>query len=533
MKKSSKENKSEKTTLSSDEKLSEILIRHNVVSREDIERALVESRKRGISLREALVGLDYCLEDKINWIISRELDIPFVLLTSEMIDVELISKFPPQVLHEYKAVPIYDALGGITLVMVDPLNKNNLEHFTPYTDLELHRAVGPSIRILSFLESLSTPEVELSEKKESTITDLSGVATVYSMLVDAYRKGAQRILVHSTKNEVTVRFRLEQGWVLYKSCTFEHTLPIRTRFRIMAGLKPDITKPYDTSKTFARIDKGRVLLVFSFLHQDENDNITIDLYPIQPAQDLSKFGYLLNPHLEALLSILNTPQPSGIIVINSQDDLQRYRMIYAIAKSLEKQKLDIVAFEQNSFIELPSVRQIQISASQDINDLIIPNLSDVILIPDIDTKIMKFLFEISGKRLIVIGLNFKTNPLILRGLCEIAGCASLVMDRLLGIWTGKRVALTCKKCHGNICEERGSIMENICPNCYGYGFDRFKDFYEVLLTNDCFRQHYTCEPKEQLNWFEQLTIKPLITQQIKTGIEQGIVFKTSKNDNDN
>ena len=45
-----------------------------------------------------------------------------MLLTDEMIDPETLLAFPPEMLNRFQAVPIPDAMGGVTLVMTDPLD---------------------------------------------------------------------------------------------------------------------------------------------------------------------------------------------------------------------------------------------------------------------------------------------------------------------------------------------------------------------------------------------------------------------------
>jgi len=512
-------------TASNEVILSDLLIRHKVLDQEGIEHALAESRKRGISLREAIIGLDYCLEDQINWAISRELQIPFILLSAEMLDTELLARFPPEVLRETASIPIPDAMGGITLVMADPLNNFAFDRLATFTKQELHRAVGPSVRIFNILDTLprSVTEVTL---KEPAPKDISGVAAAYGMLVEAYRKGARRILIQQSEDGLLARLRLERGWIDFKCWSAEQALPIWTRCRIMAGLKPEMNVQRETSLTYARIEKRRVCIEFSFLRDTDSDSVTIDLYPIQPARDFTEFKTLVDKHLAVLAGLFTARRQTGVIVVNAQDEFQRYRMVYTMAKVLSARNLDIISIEPHIYFELSSVRRVQAELMQGNIEWFISQPADVVMAPSAPVKELRRLFETAGDRLVIIGLDFVNSCLTLRALGESVGSAALLTDRLRTIWTGRRIALTCPQCNGIEHKQRGSISADICPNCNGYGFDRFADFFDAVLPDESFRFRFSnIDSKEnQPNWSERLTVEPSIAQQIRQGIDLGHIF---------
>lgn len=221
----------------SESSLIQILIRQNVVSKGEMNRAQQESIARALPLRIALTGLNICLEDEINWAISRDLGIPFVLLSSEMVEPEIAALFPLELLQETQAVPIVDASGDVTLVMADPLDESKFHHAEEHYKGRLHRAVAPSGRVAFVLDQMQREAALPPLFHSETITkDTSGVLSAYGMIVAARRRRANRILIRPADKGLEALFGLERGWEVHQVFGHEEALSVITRCRIMMGL---------------------------------------------------------------------------------------------------------------------------------------------------------------------------------------------------------------------------------------------------------------------------------------------------------
>lgn len=508
-----------------DKRLGEILVRQNVVARTDLQAATRESRKRGISLRGALVGLDICLEDHINWAVSRELGIPFVLVTQEMVDRDLLQRYPPNLLRSSQAIPLPDAMGGVTIVMADPFDDESFDLLAAVTTGDVRRAVGPAARIQCALELLPEPE-ERQLISETASHDASGVATVYALLVEAYRTGARRILIRPSGDGAEAAFRLERGWVIRKAWSKEQFLPIWTRFRVMAGLSVEMNGTRESAVLNARIESVRVRIEFAFLRENSAESLALDLYPYQPARTLVEFQALTVSHRKALEGLFRPRRQTGIVIVNAFDEFQRQRMLYAIVSLLAPRKLDMLAIEPRVRFEHQLVRRLEAGPEGESLEWFLKQPFDTGIVPTASVTSARRLFETAGDRLILLGLDFLQTHLALEALRESVGSGALLADRLRVIWTGRRVALACGTCGGTISPRRGQAVSGLCEGCNGYGTDRYDDLFEILVVDDNCRKMFA---GNGLSTIEEDSVKPILTgasirSLLEAGISAGRIF---------
>ncbi len=511
----------------SDTKLAEILLSQQVVSTSDIEKANSEAARVGISLHYALTSLNLCLEDEMNWAISRELGIPFVLLSSEMIDNEVASLFPLSLLQEVVAVPIRDAEGGVTIVMSDPLDEKGFAKLQEIFPGLLHLAVAPSGRVasvLDYLERIVTSSIRTLSKFETT--DTGGVISVYSMIIDARSRGANRILIRPAGDGLEALFRLERGWVVYRLWNDERMISIATRCRIMMGVSPTNNLDHENAQIYARVNNERILILAEFFRDSSGGNIDLHLFPVISSPTLQEFKSMTNSHRNSLLNLVSARRPTGIILVNSPDQRQRYRMIYGLLAMYGQLNLDIISLEERKYLDSNHVRRFQVKNPSLEWDEIVHHDCDLLAVPDAYFWQWRELSVVAGKKLLIIGLDFANSWLAIKSFNEIIESQSIVADRLRAIWTGKRVDLTCMACGGRTDSQRGINKDGLCPACDGYGHSLGSDLFEVFVPDKQFRRELSDE-KSISNLqaaFEKLLTVPTIQQQLEAGIETGVIF---------
>jgi hypothetical protein len=519
-----------------DKVLGDLLLRHKLVNASGLERATRESKSRGISIRDALIGLNLCLEDQINWAISRERKIPFVLLTAEMVDRELLGNFPAELLTEVRAIPIHDASGGVTLVMTDPLDESAfqkvVDHLkttgSPYAK-EVKCGIGPTGRVQAMLEKLApTPRETVSSLTETIHKDTSGVAASYGMLVEARRRNAQRILIRPSGDGIEAVFRLERGWVIYRNWPKEQALSIWTRCRVMAGLPSDSTSARESASTTIRVAGERLFVEFDFLCEDTGNSLAIGLYPLLPVQNLENMPDLLETHRQSLIDVVQGSRPTGIIVINSADERQRYRMTFALLSHLAARRFDIVSIENHRYYEPTGFRRFEMPDREDLWSEWRNYKVDVLAIPEAPIRLWKNFVDASGDKLIIAGLDFSTSKLVFSSIMEISGGGTVVADRLRCIWSAKRVDQVCTVCNGKVQARRGMGDTTLCPACDGYGNSKGEDLFEVVYPDDEFRVGLI----SGLGWdailqsLMKVTVKPSIDEQFQAGLQAGRLFNS-------
>ena len=135
-------------------KLGEILVRSEVISEEQLQRALDFQRHEGGLLGEILVKLGYVNEQDIVQALTVQYGFPYLPLENYELKQELTSVIPENVARQYSIVPI-DVIGGIlTIAMSNPLNEKAIEDIEMMTKKKVQVFIGTVTGIHEALNKL-------------------------------------------------------------------------------------------------------------------------------------------------------------------------------------------------------------------------------------------------------------------------------------------------------------------------------------------------------------------------------------------
>jgi len=107
--------------------LGEILSASQIITPDDISKALEEQKRAGCRFGEALVNLGIVAQEDIDWALSNQLDIPYIRLKQDMIDPAAIALIPAAMARAYNCIPLIRAGGELNIALADPLNRPAVE----------------------------------------------------------------------------------------------------------------------------------------------------------------------------------------------------------------------------------------------------------------------------------------------------------------------------------------------------------------------------------------------------------------------
>src|SRR5436190_15819535 len=104
-------------------RLGDLLIEGNVITAEQLEKAIVEQRRSGQLLGAALMRLGMVTEDALVDCLQQQLGLPLIDLNVVAVDDQAIAFVKEDVARKYGAIPV-EIQGRSTLIvaMADPLN---------------------------------------------------------------------------------------------------------------------------------------------------------------------------------------------------------------------------------------------------------------------------------------------------------------------------------------------------------------------------------------------------------------------------
>lgn len=139
--------------------IGELLLEYQLVRNNDLQDALEIQKKDGGRVGEILVKTGKVTEDDIQYLLSKQLNIPYVILEGLDLDESLLKKFDKNFLMENRILPIYETSEKIFIATDDPFNQSAFDILRGLTGkmIDISAASSSKIkRILSGIEKMST-----------------------------------------------------------------------------------------------------------------------------------------------------------------------------------------------------------------------------------------------------------------------------------------------------------------------------------------------------------------------------------------
>ncbi len=240
-------------------RLGELLVRENLISLQQLQKAQEDQRKTGGRIGSLLVRSGAIAEGDLTNFLSKQYGVPAISLKDFDVDDEVIKLIPKTIAEKHQVVPVNRAGSSLIIAMSDPSNIFAIDEIKFHTGYNVEPVVaseqaikeaieryyaekGPSYDEL--MQGFDDSEVSIIEAQDGEeVVDLeksAGEAPVVKLvnliLLDAIKKGASDIHVEPYEKDFRVRFRIDG--VLYEVMKPPGKLKsaIISRLKIMAEL---------------------------------------------------------------------------------------------------------------------------------------------------------------------------------------------------------------------------------------------------------------------------------------------------------
>ncbi|MBI5142945.1 MAG: Flp pilus assembly complex ATPase component TadA [Nitrospirae bacterium] len=102
------------------QKIGELLIDLNIISREDLDRAIQEQKRTGQRLGAVLLKLNLLSEEDLEYLLSRQLNVPAINLEHFAITGELLNIIPEKIIRKHLVLPVQLEGKTLTVAMANP-----------------------------------------------------------------------------------------------------------------------------------------------------------------------------------------------------------------------------------------------------------------------------------------------------------------------------------------------------------------------------------------------------------------------------
>ena len=370
----------------SDQNLINMLLDHQVLKNEDLEKIDKLSSELGKSKIETLFDLKITSEMNVLKLLSSNFSLPIVDLKSYKLNDELKQIVPINYIKDNFLVP-FEIDGKVIKIAISDGSKltlmKNLKTITQM-DPELYAASVSDIS--NFIKNLEPGEkikkkksngvsnledIDLEENKKEIeeITAIENESEVIkfanNIIGEAILKGVSDIHIEPYKKTSRVRFRLDgmlQNMDQYESFLHENYNAVVTRIKIVSKL--DIAErriPQDGAISF-KLKKENITkevdLRVSILPTNNNERIVMRILNKDAGEKkLDELGFE-DEDYNKLRKAISSPQ--GMILVTGPTGSGKTTTLYSILKDINKPELNILTAEDPVEYEMDGIGQVQV-----------------------------------------------------------------------------------------------------------------------------------------------------------------------------
>ncbi|MBT0653004.1 type IV-A pilus assembly ATPase PilB [Geomobilimonas luticola] len=364
-------------------RLGELLVRNNLITKEQLAKALDEQKESAGQLRlgSILIKNGLISEPDLTSFLSKQYGVPSINLAEFEIDQAVIKIIPVDIAQKYQIVPVNRAGSTLIIAMSDPSNIfaiDDIKFMTGYnvevvvsaetaikTAIDKYYDQSASLAdVMSDLEGLEDLEVVGDEEEidvsslERATEDAPVVKLVNLILTDAIKKKASDIHIEPYERTFRVRYRIDG--VLYEVMKPPMKLKnaITSRLKIMAELDIAERRLPQDGRIKIKMGGGKDMdFRVSVLPTLFGEKIVMRLLDKSNLQlDMTKLGY----EPEALAHFQREiHKPFGMVLVTGPTGSGKTVSLYSALSELNKVSENISTAEDPVEFNFAGINQVQ------------------------------------------------------------------------------------------------------------------------------------------------------------------------------
>ena len=363
-------------------RLGELLVRENLISLQQLQKAQDEQRKTGGRIGSLLVRQGAIAEHDLTSFLSKQYGVPAISLKDFDIEEEVLKLIPKTTAEKHQVVPVNRAGASLIVAMSDPSNIfaiDDIKFLTGYNvevvvaseqaikeAIEQHYAEkGPNLEeVMAGFDDGDISVIE-SEADDMNVVDLEKsaedapvVKLVNLILLDAIKKGASDIHIEPYEKDFRVRFRIDGTLYEVMKPPMKLRSAIISRLKIMSELDISERRLPQDGRIKLKLGKGKEMdFRVSVCPTLFGEKVVMRLLDKSNLQlDMTKLGFeeqQLKDFLEAI------DRPYGMVLVTGPTGSGKTTTLYSALSKLNEVAWNISTAEDPVEFNFFGINQVQ------------------------------------------------------------------------------------------------------------------------------------------------------------------------------
>lgn len=365
-----------------EDKLKEFIFDSGLVSKTDIDNAIVNAKTRKMSFGDYLVSEGKIAEDDLKKVQAYILGIPFIDISEQKIPAEVLSLIPEPIARKNNIIAYQKTDNVLEVAMLDTDDLASIDFIRKKTGFKIQPRLTStdSLRkaLIQYQKSLKADFGDIIKKETETFgtkeentknengeadlnkmaTDLPVIRIVDTLLKHAILQGASDIHIEPLEKELIIRYRVDG--LLHDAMTLPKntTSAIIARIKVLANLKLDEKRLPQDGRFKSELDKEKISFRVSVLPVYYGEKVVMRILREGGGGfSLETLGF----HGEALERIHHTlKQTVGMILATGPTGSGKTTTLYTLMDLLNKPDVNISTIEDPIEYQMKRINQTQV-----------------------------------------------------------------------------------------------------------------------------------------------------------------------------
>jgi len=370
-------------------RLGELLVKENIISQSQLEKAISTQRQEGGRLGEILIKMGVLKEDQLVVALGKQLKIPYFSLGSELksaLDQNLENIIPKDFALKNTVLPLSLTLISLTVAMFDPLDLILMDNLRKITGCEINPVIATRSDINKAIEKFYGKSKMFEEAVEASYSAVSDEAIFIGeedtdqelsldkliaraeeapvvKLVDliirqAIDERASDIHIEPFKGKIALRYRVDGKLFEIPPPARHLHLPIISRIKILSKLDIAEKRLPQDGAFLVKLEDRAIDLRVSTIPTIYGEKVVLRILDKGVvALDLGQLGFD-SKQLEQIRRAIKLPY--GLVFLTGPTGSGKTTTLYAILNEIKSPTKNILTIEDPVEYKLEGINQVQI-----------------------------------------------------------------------------------------------------------------------------------------------------------------------------